>query len=448
MVPPWANDSNASLLTDLYELTMLQSYFDAAMNETAVFDLFVRRLPPQRNYLIACGLEHVLRYLETFSFDQEAIEYLRTLGQFSEPFLRSLSRFRFTGDVYAMREGTAFFANEPILEIVAPLPEAQIAETFVLNQIQMATLAASKASRVVRAARGRSVVDFGVRAMHGTDAGIKQPRAFYIAGVDSTSSVLAGQVWGIPVSGTMAHSYILAFPDELAAFRQFVRTYPRSILLIDTFSVENGIQNVISLMREIGGESHVTGVRLDSGDLVQQAFAVRQKLDTAGLHDVKIYASSSLDEYEIEKIVDASVPIDGFGVGRNMASSFDVPVLDTVYKLTEYAGQPKMKFSESKSTLPGQKQVFRERSTHGLVRDVVGLVDETGIAGEPLLVKVMENGRRTEPAAALQSCRDRCRAEVEALPPHLLELSRTSPEYRAEVSSGLARTIDTIRKKM
>ena len=341
MVPPWANDSNASLLTDLYELTMLQSYFDAAMNETAVFDLFVRRLPPQRNYLIACGLEHVLRYLETLSFDQEAIEYLRTLGQFSEPFLRSLSRFRFTGDVYAMREGTAFFANEPILEIVAPLPEAQIAETFVLNQIQMATLAASKASRVVRAARGRSVVDFGVRAMHGTDAGIKQPRAFYIAGVDSTSSVLAGQVWGIPVSGTMAHSYILAFPDELAAFRQFVRTYPRSILLIDTFSVEKGIQNVINLMREIGGESHVTGVRLDSGDLVQQAFAVRQKLDTAGLHDVKIYASSSLDEYEIEKIVDASVPIDGFGVGRNMASSFDVPVLDTVYKLTQYAGQPK-----------------------------------------------------------------------------------------------------------
>jgi nicotinate phosphoribosyltransferase len=284
--------------------------------------------------------------------------------------------------------------------------------------------------------------------MHGSDAGIKQPRAFYIAGVDSTSSVLAGQVWGIPVSGTMAHSYILAFPDELAAFRQFVRTYPRSILLIDTFSVEKGIQNVISLMREIGGESHVTGVRLDSGDLVQQAFAVRQKLDTAGLHDVKIYASSSLDEYEIEKIVDASVPIDGFGVGRNMASSFDVPVLDTVYKLTQYAGQPRMKFSESKSTLPGQKQVFRERSAHGLVRDVVALVDETGIAGEPLLVKVMENGRRTEPAEALESCRDRCRAEVAALPLHLWELSRTSPDYRVEVSSGLAKTIDTIRKNL
>src|SRR4051794_2713298 len=192
MDPPWANDSNAALLTDLYELTMLQSYFDAAMNETAVFDLFVRRLPPQRNYLIACGLEHVLRYLETLSFDQQAIEYLRTLKQFSEPFLENLSGFHFTGDVYAVREGTAFFANEPILEIVAPLPEAQIAETFVLNQIQMASLAASKAARVVHAAGGRPVVDFGLRAMHGTDAGIKQPRAFYIAGVDSTSSVLAG----------------------------------------------------------------------------------------------------------------------------------------------------------------------------------------------------------------------------------------------------------------
>ena len=227
-----------------------------------------------------------------------------------------------------------------------------------------------------------------------------------------------------------------------------MRTYPRSILLIDTFSVEKGIQNVINLMREIGGESHVTGVRLDSGDLVQQAFAVRQKLDTAGLHDVKIYASSSLDEYEIEKIVDASVPIDGFGVGRNMASSFDVPVLDTVYKLTQYAGQPKMKFSESKSTLPGRKagvpRAFDAwaRSRHR------GLVDETGIAGEPLLVKFMEKGRRTELPAVLQSCRDRCRAEVDALPPHLLELSRTSPEYRAEVSSGVVKTIDTIRKKM
>ena len=448
MVPPWANDSNASLLTDLYELTMLQSYFDAAMNETAVFDLFVRRLPPQRNYLIACGLEHVLRYLETFSFDQEAIEYLRTLGQFSEPFLRSLSRFRFTGDVYAMREGTAFFANEPILEIVAPLPEAQIAETFVLNQIQMATLAASKASRVVRAARGRSVVDFGVRAMHGTDAGIKQPRAFYIAGVDSTSSVLAGQVWGIPVSGTMAHSYILAFPDELAAFRQFVRTYPRSILLIDTFSVEKGIQNVINLMREIGGESRVTGVRLDSGDLVQQAFAVRQQLDTAGLHEVKIYASSSLDEYEIEKIVDASVPIDGFGVGRNMASSSDVPVLDTVYKLTQYAGQPKMKFSESKSTLPGRKQVFRERRRMGSFETSLVSSMRTGSPVNLYWSRSWRTAGGWSHPRSIQSCRDRCKAEVEALPPHLSELSKTSPEYRAEVSSGVAKTIDTIRKKM
>src|SRR5215471_87984 len=201
MTTPSSDDSRAALLTDLYELTMLQSYFDAALKDIAVFDLFARRLPPQRNYLIACGLDQVLNDFETLLFDGPAVEYLRTLNRFSEPFLNSLRAFRFTGDVYAMPEGTPFFANEPIIEIVAPVPEAQIVETFLLNQIQMATLAASKASRVVIAARGRSVVDFGVRAMHGTDAGIKQPRAFYIAGMDSTSSVLAGQMWGVPVSG-------------------------------------------------------------------------------------------------------------------------------------------------------------------------------------------------------------------------------------------------------
>src|SRR5438067_992044 len=237
MNSPWVNDSNAALLTDLYELTMLQSYFDEEMNDIAVFDLFIRRLPENRNYFVACGLDHVLHYLETFSFSAADIEYIRSLDRFSRPFLISLHDLGFTGEVYAVPEGTVIFPNEPILEVVAPLPQAQIVETFLMNQIQLSTLAASKATRVVRAARGRSVVDFGARRMHGADAGIKQPRAFYIGGVDSTSSVLAGQLWGVPVAGTMAHSYVLAFESEMEAFRHFLRVYTAAIPLIHNYVV-------------------------------------------------------------------------------------------------------------------------------------------------------------------------------------------------------------------
>src|SRR6516162_667512 len=280
----WVNDGNAALLTDLYELTMLQSYFDEGMNDLAVFDLFMRRLPVNRNYLVACGLEHVLHYLETLSFTAESIDYLRTLNRFSEPFLDSLRSLRFTGDVYAMAEGRALFANEPFIEIVAPLREAQFIETFLMNQTQMASLAASKAARVVRAARGRSVVDFGARRMQGTDAAIKQPRAYYIAGVDSTSSVLAGQAWGIPVSGTMAHSYILALPEEIQAFRRFLQTYPSAILLIDTFDVSKAVEHIIRLAGEMGDGFRVSGVRLDSGDLAKHANHARSRLDAAGLN--------------------------------------------------------------------------------------------------------------------------------------------------------------------
>src|SRR5262245_34574032 len=283
MTNPWVHDSNAALLTDLYELTMLQSYFDEGMNDLAVFDLFVRRLPPNRNYLVACGLEHVLHYLETLAFSPEGIAYLRSLRRFSEAFFESLAAFRFTGDVFAAPEGAVVFANEPLIEVVAPLPQAQIIETFLMNQIQMASLAASNAARVVSAAGGRSVVDFGARRMHGADAAIKEPRAFYIGGVDSTSNVLAGALWNIPVSGTMAHSYVLAFDSEIEAFRRFLRTYPDAILLVDTYDVRQGVQHVIDLARESGSAFQVAGVRLDSGGLAAEAFEVRRQLDHAGL---------------------------------------------------------------------------------------------------------------------------------------------------------------------
>ena len=435
--PPWVSDSNAALLTDLYELTMLQSYFDEGMNGLAVFDLFIRRLPPTRNYFVACGLEHALHYLESFAFSEDSIDYLRSINRFSEPFLENLRQFRFTGDVYAVPEGTIVFANEPLIEIIAPLPEAQFVETFVMNQVQLATIAASKASRIVNAARGRSVVDFGARRMHGADAALKQPRAFYIGGVDSTSSVLAGKIWDIPVAGTMAHSYILAFDDELDAFRNFVRTYPTAILLIDTYDIRKGVDHVIQLSRELSSEFRVSGVRLDSGDLANHALDVRHRLDAAGLEQVKIFASSSLDEYEIDRLVQSGVPMNGFGVGRHLAAASDLPVIDTAYKLAEYAGKPRMKLSESKSTLPGRKQVFRQSESRKSIRDVIGLVNEAGVPGRPLLEKVMENGRRLRPPESLNVCRDRCKSELESLPEELKSLSKVEPGYPVELSAQL-----------
>jgi nicotinate phosphoribosyltransferase len=437
MTAPWVSDSNAALLTDLYELTMLQSYFDENMNDTAVFDLFMRRLPGNRNYLVACGLEHVLHYLESFRFSDEAVKYLRSLNRFSDAFLESLREFRFTGDVYAIPEGTVIFANEPLIEIVGPLREAQFIETFLMNQMQLASLAASKAARIVDAARGRSVVDFGARRMHGADAALKQPRAFYIGGVDSTSNVLAGQTWGMPVAGTMAHSYVLAFDTELEAFRHFVRAYPAAILLIDTYGIQKGVEHIIELARELGSQFQVSGVRLDSGDLARHARDVRRQLDAAGLDQVKIYASSSLDEYEIDRLVSAGVPINGFGVGRHLATSSDVPVLDTAYKLAEYAGAAKMKMSESKSTLPGRKQVFRRREAGMAVRDVIGLMSETDVEGEPLLAKVMEKGRRVRPAEPLETARARCRAERVGFSEALMRLTKVDPGYSVELSKGL-----------
>jgi nicotinate phosphoribosyltransferase len=432
----WVDDSNAALLTDLYELTMLQSYFDHGMSGEAVFDLFVRRLPPERNYLIACGLEHVLHYLESLSFSTAAVEYLRSLDRFTDPFLDSLRDFRFTGSVYAVTEGSVVFANEPIVEIIAPIPEAQLVETFVMNQIQLPTLAASKSSRVVHAAAGRSVIDYGLRRIHGADAGLKAARAFYIAGVDATSNVLAGQTFGIPVSGTMAHSYVQACDSELQAFRQFARSFPTGTLLIDTYDTLEGARNVIRLAAEMGNEFRVQSVRLDSGDLEILARQVRQLLNDAGLSHIKIFASATLDEYAIQSMLSAGAPIDGFGVGVKMGTSEDVPFLDTVYKLAEYEGRPRMKLSTDKSTLPGRKQVYRQMANGLAVRDVIGLWEEKH-DGVPLLVKVMEGGRRLAKPDSIQECRARRQAALNNLPKTLLELSPADPGYPVSVSAGL-----------
>jgi nicotinate phosphoribosyltransferase len=433
----WINDDNAPLLTDLYELTMLESYVAHGMNDTAVFDLFVRRLPSSRNYLVACGLDDVLHYLETFSISSEHQSYLRSLNRFSETFIERLGGLRFTGDLNAVPEGAVVFANEPILQIVAPLQEGQIVETFLINQIHFQTLAASKAARVVAAARGRKIVDYGLRRIHGTDAGLKAARAFYVAGVDATSNVLAGEIYGIPVSGTMAHSFVQAHDSEFEAFRHYAQTFPDGVLLVDTYDTLEGVRKVIALAAELGSDFRITGVRLDSGDLHALARESRRMLDEAGLTRVKIFASGNIDEYRIEEFANAGAPIDGFGVGTLMGTSADAPFLDAAYKLVEYAGKPRTKLSPNKVLLPGRKQFFRQFENGVATGDVIGLFGEA-LHGRALLEPVMVSGRRTRPLPTLDQVRSFCRKSIEELPTPLLALKDADPPFNVAVSPRLA----------
>jgi nicotinate phosphoribosyltransferase len=434
------------LLTDLYQLTMLQAYFEEDMRETAVFSLFVRRLPEQRNYLLACGLDDVLTFLETARFDEPSLSYLSRLGRFSDRFLRFLETFRFTGDVYAVPEGTPIFANEPILEIVAPIAEGQLVETFVMNQVHLQTLLASKAIRIVEAAKGRQVVDFGLRRTHGIDAGIKAARAFHIAGVHATSNVAAGQVYGVPVSGTMAHSYIQAHDDEYEAFRAFAELYVDTVLLVDTYDTIGGVQKVIDLARELGSRFGVSAIRLDSGDLRDLSIHSRQLLDAAGLHQVHIFASSNLDEHEIGRLLAAGAPIDGFGVGAAMGVSADRPGLDIVYKLVEYAGRGRIKLSPEKVLLPGRKQIFRVEHDGLAQHDVLARHDEE-VRGRPLLRQVMDRGGRL-PAGlvTLDEARARGQTEVARLSSALRAIQPATPPYRVEVSPALALDLEAVQR--
>ena len=433
---PTTGGGNA-LFTDLYQLTMLQAYFKERMTERAAFSLFVRRLPPNRNFLIACGLDTVLDYLETLRFTKQDLSFLDTLKIFSDRFLTWLADFRFTGDVHAVREGTPLFANEPILEVEAPLPEAQLIETFVINQVQLQTMLASKAHRVVTAAQGRSIIDFGARRMHGTDASLKAARAFWIAGVDATSNVLAGQRFGIPVAGTLAHSYIQAHGDEAAAFHAFAKLYPDTVLLIDTYDTLAGVQKVIDLANELGDDFKVRAVRLDSGDLLDLSLRVRDVLNQAGLDRVQIFASGSLDEYEIDRLLTSDAPIDGFGVGTAMGVSADAPYLDIVYKLTSYAGDGRVKLSANKPVLPGRKQVFRNADGDRDTGDTIARVDED-LSGRPLLGPVMRDGARLVPQIDnLAETRRYAAEQIARLPETVRALSDADPPYPVEISPKL-----------
>jgi len=412
------------LLTDLYQLTMVTAYHALGMERTAVFEFFVRRLPGTRGFLVAAGLEQALDYLETLRFAEHELRWLESTGRFQPEALRRLARLRFTGDVDALPEGSVFFANEPLLRVVAPLPEAQFVESRLINLLNLQSMIASKAARCRLAAGARRLADFGLRRAHGAEAGLLAARACYLAGFDSTATVEAGRLFGIPLSGTMAHSFIQAHDEEIAAFRDFARIHPRGVtLLVDTYATLRAAHEVVALCRE---GVPVAAVRLDSGDLAALACEVRGILDAGGCRQVQIVASGNLDEIEIERLLAAGAPVDAFGVGTRLDVSADAPYLDCVYKIQEYAGRPRRKRSAGKATWPGRKQVFREYDGGGrIVRDTIGLADEA-LRGTPLLQPVMRQGRRL-PQPSLQQARQFVSRELATLPEHCRRLANPEP---------------------
>ena len=436
----YVTPDNVALLTDLYELAMADSYHRQGMNDRATFALFVRSLPPGRAFLVSAGLDTALAYLEQLHFGDDAIEYLRSLGMFSDGFLDSLRGFRFTGDVRAIPEGEIFFPPEPLLEVSGSRIEAQIVETFLLNTLNFQVMVASKAARVVLAARGRGVVDFSPRRDHGADAALKVARAAFIAGCTGTSNVLAGMLYGLPVVGTMAHSYVMSFPDELEAFRAFTEDFPNhAVLLIDTYDTLAGVANAMVVgqeMRARGGR--LRGVRIDSGDLVAQSRAVRAALDEAGFKDAQIFLSGDLNEYRIAELLDQGAAVDAFGVGTELGTSPDAPNIGGVYKLVEDEKGYRIKLSTGKATLPGRKQVWRRTDAEGQPSgDLLTLHDEPPQDGyTPLLTEVMRNGGRVR-SESLTEIRQRCTERLAALPEELRMLEHGT-RYPVTLSPALA----------
>ncbi len=429
------------LATDLYALTMVDAYLSEGMLGRAVFSLTARRLPERRAFLLAAGLSDALDGLEKFRFSPADLAYLDTLGLFSERLLAYLERFQFTGDVRAVPEGTPVFAHEPLVEVAAPLPQAQLVESLVVNRLQLQTVAASTAVRMIEAARGRPLVDFGMRRAHGIEASVEVARAAYLAGFAGTSNVLAGKRYGIPVLGTMAHSFVQAYRDERDAFRAFLRRFPRATLLVDTYDTREGVRRAIELARALPPDAHPRAIRLDSGDLGALARACRALLDEAGLRDVEIFASGGLDEHGIDRLVSggAPAPIDGFGEGTALAVSESAPSLDVAYKLVAFAGEPRMKLSTGKVTYPHPKQVFRCETDGAATHDVLACEGES-LDGHPLLQRVMQGGARLEAGREpLESARRRARDEVARLPPRLRALGPSAGAYPVRLSPQLER---------
>jgi len=429
-------EKSMALFTDLYEVTMAQSYFKTG-NIMATFELFVRRLPPNRGYLIAAGLEDVCNYLLNFRFDKNDLEFLEEKG-FEKNFLKFLSRVRFTGDMWALPEGELVFQNEPIIRITAPIIEAQFFETFIINAVNFQTLITTKASRIVNSAKGRPIIDFGSRRAHGVDAGLKAARASYIGGCTGTSNVLAGKLYGIPIFGTMAHSYIEAFSSEREAFKAWLKTGGiDTVLLIDTYDTLCGVKNAIEAVEELTGRKELKGVRMDSGDMLSLSKEVRRFLDEAGFNSTKIFVSSGLDEYVIDEYLSKDAQIDVFGVGSSLVTSDDAPKTDMVYKLAESEENgrlvPRMKIAEGeKATLPGAKQIFRVEKDGKYVSDILGLTDEN-LNGERKLIQIFKDGRLVYKLPKLDEIREKAKKELEKLPEKYRRI-RNPEAYPVEVS--------------
>jgi nicotinate phosphoribosyltransferase len=432
------NIQSSALLTDFYQLTMLQAYLEQGMEDTAVFEFFVRELPENRNFLIAAGLEQVLDFLTDVQLTSQDLEWVKRSGKFSAAFVDYLEAFRFEGDVHAMVEGTIFFPQEPILRITAPLPQAQLVESRVINLIHFQTLIASKAIRCVLAAPDKLLVDFGMRRAHGAEAGLLAARAGYLAGLDGTATVIAGKQFDIPVFGTMAHSFIQAHDNESLAFEHFAHTQPGNVvLLIDTYDTEEAARKVVTLARTLQDTGiKIKGVRIDSGDLLELARRVRRILDDGGLNEVTIFASGNLDEHQLAEFRAAKAPIDGFGIGTQLDTSADRPYLDCAYKLQEYAGRARRKRSKGKATWPGRKQVYRHFDVDGsLMFDVVAVEGErqTGVA---LLEAVMHAGEKLRESVSLSDIRRCVREDIRKLPEPLRDLRQHAP-YTVEISEAL-----------
>lgn len=436
------------LSTDLYELNMVQAYLDRGEQAEAVFEFFIRRLPARRNFLLAAGLETVLEYLETLRFTPQHIAWLKQTGRFKANLLDYLASFRFTGDVHAMPEGTVCFPNEPLLRITAPLPIAQLVESRIINILHFQTLIASKAARMVLAAKGKSLADFGLRSAHGAEAGLLAARASYIAGFSGAANVEAGERFGIPVVGTMAHSFVQIHDDESTAFENFARSRPDGVIfLIDTFNTEAGARKVVALAPRLRSEGvNIRGVRIDSGDMIAMSRKVRRILDDGGLKDVIILVSGGVDEDFIAKVVELEAPIDGFGVGSSLDSSTDAPTLDCAYKLQEYRGKPKRKLSEGKVTWPGRKQVWRKRSADGRMAGDMVALESAPREGESLIVPVMKSGERVRTAPTLDEIRSRAAAELARLPEPLRGLKPARP-YPVEISPELERLAEEATRR-
>jgi nicotinate phosphoribosyltransferase len=440
----------SALLTDLYQLTMLQTYYEHGMTDSAVFELFFRRLPPkQRNFFLAAGLQQVVEYLEGLHFTADELAWLARQNRFTPKFIDQLARLRFTGDVDAVPEGTVLFANEPIVRIVAPLPEAQLVETRLMNLFHFQTMIASKAARAVLQAPDKLLVDFGLRRAHAAEAGLLAARATYLAGMAGTATVLAGKLYGVPLFGTMAHSFIQAHDSEMEAFENFARSHPGNItFLIDTYDTEAAAKKVVQLAPKLVRDGiKIRAVRLDSGDLAEHARAVRRTFDGGGLNDVKIFASGGIDEFALRELLSVKgAPIDGFGLGSGMDASYDVPTFDCAYKLQEYAGRARRKRSEGKATWPGRKQVYRSYGSDDCMSGDLLTLDGDVQPGQPLLTPVMRGGRRLPGLETLEQVRSRARAQLTRLPEALRSLE-PAPAYPVTVSNTLKALADEVDRE-